>query len=473
MCAALTGLVACANAEFKGSTFSARGKDLAALKVEDFGVAGDVRTKNATQGSAGQEQSETFVQNATSPLDIVMVVDNSGSMEEEQVNLSSKLANLLSAVEATDWRIGITSTDLADGGLIRRINKGDNNVQTVFSDTINGLGTNGSGHEMGIAQAAHAVQGGIEGRRGVTPWIRGNSGLAILIVSDEDNCSGEGGVYFCGPARSGFSFNQINGMQNKSYLLDYLQGVRQFKQTTRVYGIINTPQSSCPGLPLNTVSAIYGDTIRTTGGLSGSICDQSYEATLKEISKDFVAVLNVDYTLTDAPNAGTVKVTVNGQDFSGKFTVNGKTIKFDQVPPEGAKIAVNYVTGQSTEISSLTLNGDRITDVEVFVNGKKLGTNAYSYDANSRVVSFTAKLNKGDKVSVAYKSGTPRRTVALTKTPKDVNEIKVFVGNPSDKGSRQLASNLFTYDAKTNSISVAASVTEPTNSTFFVQYPPK
>lgn len=468
----MLGLVGCSNTEFQGSTNTARGQNQSALQVEDFGVSGDIRTKNATQGSAGQEQSESFVQNASNPLDIVLVVDNSGSMLEEQVNLSSKLSNLLSAVEATDWRIGITSTDLADGALIRRINKGDSNVQTVFSDTINGLGVNGSGHEMGIAQAAHAIQGGIEGNRGFAPWIRRNSGLAVLIVTDEDNCSGEDGVYFCGPARSGFSFGQVSRMLNKSYLLDYLQGVRQFKNTTRMYGIINTPDSNCPGLPLNTVSTIYADAIRTTGGLSGSICDRSYEATLNEISKDFIAVLNVNYTLTDTPNAGSVRVTVNGQDFAGKFTVSGNTIKFDQVPPEGAKISVTYVSGSSTEIRTITLNGDRLSDVEVFVNGKKLNGNGYSYNANTKVVTFTQKLSKGDKVSIAYKSGAPKRTISLSKTPKSVKEVSVFAGNPSDSGSRQLSASQFSYDAATNSVSIASSVADP-NTTFFVQYPPK
>lgn len=468
--AALASLVACSNTEFQGSTFSSRGRNLTALQVENFGVSGDERLKKATQGSAGQEQSESFVQNASSPLDIVMVVDNSGSMADEQANLASKLSSLLSAVEATDWRIGITSTDLADGPLIRQISKGDPNVQTTFSDTINGLGISGSGHEMGIAQAMHAAQAGIQGS---SRWIRGNSGLAVLIVSDEDNCSGEDGIYNCGPVRAGFSRGQLRSMRNKSYLLDYLQDVRTFKDTTRVYGIINTPgsRSRCPEVP-DAESFIYADAIRTTGGLSGSICDNSYEATLKEISKDFVAVLNVDYNLSDTPNAGSVKVTVNGQDFSNKFSVNGKTIKFSQVPPEGAKINVNYVTGKSNEIGLISLSGDRIADVNVNVNGRNLAANEFTFDKNARTVSIKTKLNKGDKVSVFYKSGSPLRTLTLSRIPKSVEEIKVYAGNPRDRGSVALSAKQFSYDSQTNTVAINSSVADPAT-TFFVQYPPK
>lgn len=465
-------MIACSNTEFQGANFSSRGQNLSALQVDDFGVNGDQRTKKATQGSAGQEQSESFVQNKSNPLDIVLVVDNSGSMLEEQANLASKLSALLSAVEATDWRIGVTSTDLADGGLIRLIAKGDPNVKTVFSDTINGLGVNGSGHEMGIAQAMHAIQGGIEGRGGVVPWIRKNSGLAVMIVSDEDNCSGEDGVYFCGPGRAGFSFGQVSRMLNKSYLLDYLQGERQFKKTTRVYGIINTPDSNCTGLPINTVSAIYADTIRTTGGLSGSICDSSYDKTLREISKDFVSVLNADYNLADTPDAGSIKVTVNGADFAGKFTVNGRTLSFQQVPPEGANISVSYTAGKSNGNGVIALSGERISDIVVTINGRKLASNEFSFDAASAKVSIGAKLNSGDVVVVNYKSGEPRRSIQLSRTPKSVADIKVYAGNPSDKGSQQLSVNQFSYDSKSNTVSISSSVADP-SSTFFVQYPAK
>lgn len=463
-------MIACSNTEFQSANFSSRGRNLSALQVDDFGVSGDKRSKEAVQGNAGQQQSESFVQNESNPLDIVLVVDNSGSMQEEQANLASKLSALLSAVEATDWRIGITTTDLFDGGLVRLISKGDPNVKTVFSDTINGLGVNGSGHEMGIAQAMHAIQGGIEGRGGATKWIRKNSGLAVMIVSDEDNCSGEGGDYFCGPSRAGFSFRQVSRMLNKSYLLDYLQGEREFKKTTRVYGIINTPESNCAGLPLNTVSAIYADTIRTTGGLSGSICDQSYQKTLEEISKDFVAVLNANYTLADTPDSGSIKVTVNGVDFAGKFTVSGRSLSFQQVPPEGANISVSYTTGKSLGSGVIALSGDRITDVAVSVNGRKLGSGDFSFDQSSGQVKINTKLNSGDVVNVSYKSGTPRRSIQLSRTPKSVADIKVYSGNPSERGSQQLSAAQFSYDSKTNTVAIGANVADP-STTFFVQYP--
>lgn len=472
MFGACAAMVACSNTEFQGANVSSRGRNLSALQVDDFGVTGDKRTKQATQGASGQQQSESFVQNASNPLDIVLVVDNSGSMLEEQANLASKLSALLSAVEATDWRIGITSTDLLDGGLVRLISKGDPNVKTTFSDAINGLGVNGSGHEMGIAQAMHAVRGGIEGRGGITKWIRKNSGLAVMIVSDEDNCSGEGGDYFCGPPRAGFSRGQLNQMLNKSYLLDYLQGERQFKKTTRIYGIINTPESNCSGLPLNTVSAIYADAIRTTGGLSGSICDSSYQKTLEEISKDFVAVLSADYTLADSPDAGSIKVTVNGVDFAGKFTVSGRTLSFQQVPPEGANISVSYTSGKSSGSGVIALSGERISNVEVKINGRKLSSNEFSFDASSAQVKVNAKLSSGDVVSVNYSTGAPRRSIQLSRTPKSVTDIKVYAGNPSERGSQQLSANQFSYDSKSNTVSISSSVAEP-NTTFFVQYPAK
>ena len=112
------------------------------------------------QGSDRQVNSEFFKQNenddAQGLLDILVVIDNSGSMEEEQRNLSSKLLPLLSYVSESDWKIGVVTTDKADGCLRDVIRKNQQNPEFAFASAIR-AGTNGSGIEAGIPQAVRAL----------------------------------------------------------------------------------------------------------------------------------------------------------------------------------------------------------------------------------------------------------------------------------------------------------------------------
>ena len=72
------------------------------------------------------------------PLDILMVIDNSGSMKEAHENLSTNLKSLLENVKDSDWRIVITTATFTDC-LRAVINKGDNGYQQIFLNTIKKL----------------------------------------------------------------------------------------------------------------------------------------------------------------------------------------------------------------------------------------------------------------------------------------------------------------------------------------------
>src|SRR5690606_41180852 len=59
------------------------------------------------QGVSGSNKTDTFMQTTqTGVLDVLIVIDNSGSMAEEQNNLAGKLQPLLSYVQGADWQIG-------------------------------------------------------------------------------------------------------------------------------------------------------------------------------------------------------------------------------------------------------------------------------------------------------------------------------------------------------------------------------
>ena len=49
---------------------------------------------------------------ATTKVDVLVVVDNSGSMSVEQSNMGMRFASFLSRLQGLDWQVGIVTTDV-------------------------------------------------------------------------------------------------------------------------------------------------------------------------------------------------------------------------------------------------------------------------------------------------------------------------------------------------------------------------
>lgn len=338
------------------------------------------------QGHGPQPFEEGFRQVADRPLDILVVVDNSGSMREEQANLASKLSPLLSHVSDANWRVGVVSTDPQRRCLEDVIFKGDANANGKFRSAVN-LGTSGSGNERGVLMAVR----GLEGACITTPWVRNNSTLAVLIVSDEDNCSDGNG---CGtdPHAQG------------SYLYDYLAGIRTPGQNARVYGIFWDPSQSASECSTGYSQAnIYAQLVADTQGQSGSICDTNYESTLINISQNIQAVLGSRFTLQHAPAPGTVEVFINDQLITSGYTVSGNVVEFSTPPMDSDLIRIKYGHGAKPITSQFRTTKKVYGDlVSVKVNGLEAGFNEYTFDRASGQVTFTTPPADRALVEIAY-----------------------------------------------------------------------
>jgi hypothetical protein len=167
-------------------------------------------------GAAGSDRCEK--------MDIVFVVDDSGSMEEEQSNLAANFPKFVSVLDGfqtpsgakVDWRVAVTTTgrdvsfqvetpvgtlpktdtgqdngafrQKSDCGSTRRwVERADANASATFSCLAN-VGTYGSGYEMPL-EALHL---GLEDRvaDGTNAgFLRPDALLAVVILTDEDDCS--------------------------------------------------------------------------------------------------------------------------------------------------------------------------------------------------------------------------------------------------------------------------------------------
>ncbi|MBC7530870.1 MAG: VWA domain-containing protein [Oligoflexus sp.] len=351
------------------------------------------------QGSDLKSKSESFQQNssASGSLDILLVVDNSGSMTEEQSNLSGKLSPLLSFVDTSDWRIGVVTTDPKDGCLRSLVSKSDQNSATAFQTAVN-AGIKGSGNERGIQQAVAGLKGECNASGS---WLRAQSTVAVLIVSDEDNCSDGKG---CGtdPWASG------------NYLTDYLRTIRQPGINARVYGLIGHPSlSSTQCKTMASKANIYAAVIDETGGSWGSICDSDYSTTLQAISKDISVILLTQFTLKNAPTAASLKVYRNNILLSSGYALHGNVVEFEKAPPAGSTIRIDYefnaappqnefVLREHAEANALTVSLDGIESKAFHLDA---AANSIVFDAAPKATSIKALYRRADALSKEFSVG--------------------------------------------------------------------
>ena len=76
---------------------------------------------------------DVFQQVRKNTVDVLMVVDNSCSMFEEQDNLAATFSSFISAFDGVDvdWQIGVTTTDTADATQSGHLLGGDDEIELV------------------------------------------------------------------------------------------------------------------------------------------------------------------------------------------------------------------------------------------------------------------------------------------------------------------------------------------------------
>jgi hypothetical protein len=274
-------------------------------------------------GQAAVQQIEWF-EGATHDADIVFVVDNSGSMTEEQAGLVHGMDAFLEALSAAgaDYRIGVLTTDAAtfagevvtgatpDGG-------------TVLDEQVLALGVGGSGTERGLQMLYDCLQPGSDCSEDAG-FLRPEALLQGIIVSDEPDQSALAPDDYV---------DQFWALKSDPGLvrIDAIAG--------DVPGPPDCASSSSPGFGYDVAQEL-------TGGTFLSVCGD-WEENLSLLGS---SALVSRYPLSEAPTLDTIEVFVDGipaesgtwtyVDWSGAEWINA--IEFQALPAFGAAIEVRY-----------------------------------------------------------------------------------------------------------------------------------
>jgi hypothetical protein len=270
-------------------------------------------TQNIINVSNSQSvETDVFTYNGnTLKADILFVMDDSGSMREEQAAASNAIVRTFGTAMTTkgiDWKATVIGTERSRNYLNRHINDPSINDITKLSNQLI-LGTNGY-DEVGLLKAyRHLSNGSIS--------VRANSKLSIVYISDE-------------PAHT--SLREMGGITNidDSY---FVQNNIKFNV------IIPLRLSNNRNLAYQMANKTGAEVANITNYANG------YDAMMQKISDDAAGSAS-QIILTRTPIIASIQVLVNGTVVGTGWTYNpsNNSIVFDiaSVPNSGDSVSITY-----------------------------------------------------------------------------------------------------------------------------------
>ena len=291
--------------------------------VTDDPFNGD--SPDGAPGQADARQSPNEFADAAPPeacskMDILFVIDDSGSMSEEQSNLASNFPAFINVInnyvnqsgDALDYRIGITTTgrdlnytisvggislpfsESGDNGALRQgsgmtrrwLERNDPNAASTFASVAQ-VGTGGPSIEMPLLAVDWALNDRVADGTNAG-FLRDDALLALVILTDEDDCSREDNNFtISSDACTPNTPPQVHTVDSYISMLDTVKGERGRWATAVIAG-----PSSC--------TSDFGDAIEATrlkqfvadtgeNAVFSSICNGDLSSALQDALDTFSA----------------------------------------------------------------------------------------------------------------------------------------------------------------------------------------
>jgi hypothetical protein len=314
-------------------------------------------------------------------VDLLLVIDDSGSMKADQLKLAKNLEAFANQLEndsalPIDWQMCVTvvHTQVVAGtpqwgasinwegytptaGTPRYIlKKGTTGLTNIFTQTINAIGAGvvGSDDERGIKAAFNHFYNGEPGATGVSGCYRKGAAVSVIVISDEDERSVGGD---CSRVKASMKepasvCKPLEAEDSPVSLLTQAKNI--FGQDVKFsFNSIVVADSACENTQDTTPDSNgvksashqgtkYMEMSNLTNGGIGSICDSDFSKNLNLFKEKVVNSIST-LTLECAPIANTLKVTVSGVVLSAsEYTVNGANLKFNNAVVEGKKVDLVY-----------------------------------------------------------------------------------------------------------------------------------
>jgi hypothetical protein len=266
--------------------------------LDDVDVVGVANPPNLQTPS----KEDQILQVTTPQVDILWVIDNSGSMFEEQQKLKDNFNSFMEYFldSGLDYHIGAVSTDtdgndagkLAQAGGSRYVTPDTPNPVETFRQMAS-FGTNGSADERGRRAAFKALNDPLLNGYN-SGFYRDDASLHIIVISDEHDYS--------------------NNDPTINEFVNWMNALKPDPEMATFSGIIG-PRGGCVTAE---DGSEYRSVIQQVGGIEESICRDDWAPVLEQLGLQ-AAGLRREYFLSEVPVPGTVKVWVE----QGGFVYDG------------------------------------------------------------------------------------------------------------------------------------------------------
>ncbi|MSQ02652.1 MAG: VWA domain-containing protein [Myxococcales bacterium] len=276
-------------------------------------------------------------------VDVLFVVDNSGSMIEEQDNLRQNFEGFMSYFtdSGLDYHVGVVSTDMDDRQQSGKLQDDDERNGRYIDNTYSGadavasfrqraaLGTNGSSDERGKDAAYTALTTEVDNTN--AGFYREDAVLSIVVISDEVDYS-----------------RKISTLE----FISWMNSLKPEDDQAWFSSIVGPAPRGCSSGAGNAEQGVgYLEVTDGVGGISYSICQSDYSSVLEELGMQ-AAGLKREFFLSEAPVPDTIAVSVNTEGDREKFADDAWTysdtrnsITFSSYVPEPlAVVLISYET---------------------------------------------------------------------------------------------------------------------------------
>jgi hypothetical protein len=291
---------------------------------------------------------------ANNKVDILWVVDNSGTMLTKQQNLSAGFSSFIQVFQnkGFDFRMAVVTTDLRpapagqEGIFQAQPYNGDsyfvltNNTPDVaehFKANIE-VGDNGHWEERPLDAVELALSPALLNGANAG-FLRNDAHLAVIMVSDVDD-----------------SFSVITPVG----LVDFLNGIKpdKFDVISRTYkknftisavvvDVTNPGNTACLAPFEDGIK--FKNLVAATNGSLASICEADFSDGLNQISQRIAEAIT-EIPLAREPDVSTIKITFNGVSVpmnaanGWTYSSAGNKVSFhgNSIPTDNTAISINY-----------------------------------------------------------------------------------------------------------------------------------
>lgn len=338
------------------------------------------------EGTYETEQTDIFEQVSGQAVDILFVIDDSGSMCEEQDRLIENFQSFISQAEIwnNDYHIGIISVNVVNEAVMGKLNRGASNLtpryitkgpnaQAQFAKLADiGCDGNSDAQEAAMQAAQAALSTPLTSETGVSCSSDSECRSNKNLCSSSTNCPYYCVEGTCGGWNKGFmrkdaqleivalSDEEDQSSGTPDFYVDFFKSIKGYYNTNMMHFNaivgIDDPNDAYDGYcmsPDESTGAADGkryiDVAQRTNGQVGSICDPDYDVIMNQIGSVAFG-LKVQFYLSRLADPPTVEVRVNDALCSTgwRYDAPSNSVIFEEsgscMPQPGDIIKIHYDT---------------------------------------------------------------------------------------------------------------------------------